>query len=62
MKKLYAERRDDFKEFIINKDGSLYARIPKSWVKRISPPRQMSEEQRQAASDRFKKMWQDKQA
>lgn len=39
-----------------NTDGSLICHIPKSWVK-IRPPRKVSEEQRLAASERFKKMW-----
>ena len=42
-----------------NDDGSICAEIPKSYFK-VSPPRKVSEEQKQAASERFKAMWQDK--
>ncbi len=44
----------------INSDGSLFAHIPVSYVK-ISPPKQVSEEQKAAAAERFKQMWKDKQ-
>lgn len=40
---------------IENKDGSICATIPKKFIK-ISPPKQVSDEQRQAASERFKQM------
>lgn len=43
-----------------NKDGSLFAHVPVNYIK-ISPPKKMSEEQREAASERFKQMWKDKQ-
>lgn len=43
-----------------NKDGSLFAHVPVSYVK-ISPPRQVSDEQREAAGERFRQMWRDKQ-
>ena len=39
----------------INKDGSMFAHIPLSWVK-ISPPRKLTDEQRQKASERLKKI------
>lgn len=42
-----------------NEDGSVFAHIPVSYVK-ISPPKQMSEEQKVAASERFKAMWEEK--
>ena len=29
---------------------------------KVSPPRQISEEQREAAGERFRKMWKDKQS
>ncbi len=38
-----------------NEDGSIFAHIPVRYVK-ISPPRQISEEQREAASERFNKI------
>ena len=55
IKKIYEERGDDFKYLKENTDGSVCAKIPLKWVK-ISPPKQMSEEAKQAASERFKKM------
>lgn len=42
-----------------NVDGSIFAHIPVNYIK-ISPPRQVSDEQREAASERFKKMWENK--
>lgn len=36
-----------------NQDGSICAHIPVKWVK-VSPPRQMSEEQKQAAAERLR--------
>ena len=42
-----------------NKDGSLICHIPKSWIK-IKPPRKISEQQKKNASERFKKMWEQK--
>lgn len=50
----------DVKILVVNKDGSIFAHIPMNYV-RISPPRQVSEEQKKAASERFKQMWKDKQ-
>ena len=43
-----------------NEDGSLFAHVPVNYIK-ISPPKKMSEEQREAASERFRQMWKDKQ-
>ena len=40
----------------INKDGSIVAHIPVNWIK-CSPPRKVSDEQKEIASERFKKMW-----
>lgn len=42
-----------------NSDGSICVKLPKRWLK-LSPPRQMSNEQKEAASARFKKMREDK--
>ena len=39
----------------INKDGSVLATIPSSWVK-ITPPRQLTEDQRRVAAERIKKV------
>ena len=38
-----------------NKDGSIVAVVPVSWIK-ISPPKQVSEEQRMSAAERMKQM------
>lgn len=58
--KLAQKHPEEVKIIKENEDGSLFAHIPVSYVK-ISPPKQMSEEQREAASERFKQMWNDKQ-
>ena len=56
IKKLYEERKDDFKYFIENKDGSICAKIPLKWI-RINPgskeKRIMTEEQKEAARIRL---------
>lgn len=51
---------DDVKIIKENEDGSLFAHVPVKYVK-ISPPKKISEEQKEAASERFKKMWEEKQ-
>lgn len=33
IKKLYSERKDEFKYFIENKDGTVCAKLPLKWVK-----------------------------
>lgn len=57
IKKL-AEQNEDC-EIFENNDGSILAHFPVKWIK-ISPTRQMSEERKQAASKRFKEMWEKK--
>ena len=56
IKKLYEERKDDFKYFKENKDGSICAKIPLKWIK-INPGskegRIMTEEQKEAARIRL---------
>lgn len=42
-----------------NVDGSIVAHVPIKWVK-VSPPKQMSEEQKIAAGERMRKMHQNK--
>ena len=54
IKKLYEEHKDDFKYFVENQDGSVCAKIPLKWI-RISPPRMVSDEQREAARIRLQK-------
>lgn len=57
--KLAEKHPSDVQILAENKDGSIFAHIPVSYVK-ISPPKQMSEEQRAAASERFRTMWEEK--
>ena len=42
-----------------NSDGSICAKFPIKWVK-IAPPRQVSDEQKAAASERLKKYREEK--
>lgn len=42
-----------------NKDGSAFFHVPVNWIK-CSPPRKVSDEQREAAAERFRQMWEDK--
>lgn len=55
VKKLKEQHPDDVTIIKENKDGSICAKLPIKYLK-ISAPRKVSEEQRQAASERFKKM------
>ena len=58
MKKLYEERKDDFKYFKENKDGSICAKIPLKWIKinaGSKTGRVMTEEQKEAARIRLQK-------
>ena len=56
IKKLYEERKDDFKYFHENTDGSICAKIPLKWIK-LNPGsktgRIMTEEQKEAARVRL---------
>lgn len=58
IKKLYEERKDDFKYFVENPDGSVCAKLPLKWIK-INPGskngRVMTEEQKEAARVRLQK-------
>ena len=55
IKKIYEERKDEFKYFVENDDGSICAKLPKKWVKinpgskpdPNKPKKQMSEEQKE---------------
>lgn len=52
--KKYSEKYpNDVKITYINEDGSIMAEINKKWFK-ISPPRKVSDKQRELASQRFK--------
>ena len=56
IKNLYEDRKDDFKYFVENPDGSVCAKIPLKWIK-INPgskeKRVMTDEQREAACARL---------
>lgn len=53
--KRLAESYQDQVSLAENEDGSVCAGFPLSWVK-LSPPRQMSEEQRANAAERLKQL------
>ena len=53
------ERPEEVKLKSENKDGSAFFHIPINYVK-VSPPRKVSEAQREAAGERFRKMWEEK--
>lgn len=53
------ERPDEVKVMAVNEDGSASFHIPISYVK-ASPPRKVSDEQKVAAGERFRKMWEEK--
>lgn len=54
IKKLHEEKPAEFQAYIENNDGSVWAKIPLSWVK-INPgaKREMTEEQKEAARERL---------
>lgn len=62
MKKLYEERKEEFKYFKENKDGSICAKIPLKWIK-VNPgalpgtgkKREMTEEQKEELKLRLAK-------
>ena len=56
IKKLYEERKDDFKFFIENEDGSICAKLPLKWIKINAGSKEgrvMTEEQKEAARIRL---------
>ena len=55
--KLKAEHPEqvDIKAYPEDNQGYIYAHLPKKWLK-VSPPRQISEEQKAAAAERLKAM------
>ena len=55
IKKLSQSNPDAVEIIAENKDGSICARLPIKYLK-ISVPRKVSDEQRQKASERFKKL------
>lgn len=57
----YAEERpEEVDHVIVNKDGSMVCHVPVSFIK-VSPPRKVSDKQRETARERFVKMWAEKQ-
>ena len=58
IKKIYEERKDEFKYLVENPDGSICAKLPLKWIK-INPgskeKRVMTEEQKEAARIRLQK-------
>lgn len=56
VKRLQQEYPNEVKIVSENQDGSICAKLPIKFLK-ISAPRKMSDEQRLAASERFKQMW-----
>ena len=56
----YAESHpEDVKVIAVNEDGSAFFHVPIAGIK-CSPPRKVSEEQRVAARERFRQMWENK--
>lgn len=53
--RLSKERPDEVTNIIENKDGSMVCHVPVRWVK-VSPPRFVSDGQREAARQRFAKV------
>lgn len=53
IKKLHDKHPEDVEILAENNDGSIYAKMPIKYLK-ISAPKMVSEEQRQAASERLK--------
>ena len=56
IKKLYEERKDDFKYFVENPDGSVCAKLPLKWIKIHAGSKEgrvMTEEQKEAARIRL---------
>ena len=57
--KLSQEYPDEVKIIAENEDGSIFAHVSVNYVK-ISHPRKMSDEQREDAGKRLRKMWEEK--
>ena len=53
IRRLHDKYPDDFDYLEENKDGSICARIPVSWI-RISRPRELTEEQKEVLAERMK--------
>ena len=56
IKNLYEDRKDDFKYFVENPDGSVCAKLPLKWIKINAGSKEgrvMTDEQREAACARL---------
>ena len=56
IKKIYEERKNDFKYFVENDDGSICAKLPLKWIKINAGSKEgriMTEEQKEAARIRL---------
>lgn len=59
--KLSERHPEKVNHIVENKDGSMVCHIPVSYIK-ISPPRKVSDEQREALGERSRKMWEERKA
>ena len=50
---------DEVTNIVINKDGAIFSHVPVSYIK-VSHPKRVSDEQKEAAAERFKQMWEDR--
>lgn len=57
IKELYETHPEDFKYYVLNKDGSICAKIPLKWIRigagRTGTKREMTEEQKEALRKRL---------
>ena len=54
LNKLKEKYPEEVEILAVNEDGSVYAHVPTNWIK-ISPPKQMTEEQRIEIAERLRK-------
>lgn len=50
---------DEVTNIVINKDGAIFSHVPVSYIK-VNHPKRVSDEQKEAAAERFKQMWEDR--
>lgn len=56
---LAEKRPEEVKRVFENVDGSVLYHVPVKYIK-VSPPKKVSEEQKNQAAERFKKMWEER--